>query len=80
MDNLCNCDAMPPVQRWMKDTGVFTNSTLLPITGFKYGYLRGAANVTVGNLICKGAVNVDSVKSSCNAIKYVIVILYYASP
>ena len=32
-------------------------SILLPITGFDYGLLRGKANFTVGNLVCKGLCN-----------------------
>ena len=65
----CNCDATPPVLDWLHDVGKITNRTLLPITGFKYGYLRGKANITIGNLFCKGVVDVGPGSASCNAIK-----------
>ena len=65
----CNCDASPPVLDWMTDIGKITNRTLLPITGFKYGFLRGKANITIGNLHCKGVADVGPSRDSCNAIK-----------
>ena len=65
----CNCDATPPVLNWLSDVGVIENRTLLPITGFKYGFLRGEANITIGNVFCKGIVDAGQVSTSCNAIK-----------
>ena len=56
-NNKCNCDATPPVQDWLQDTVRITRNDLLPITGFDYGLLRGKANFTVGNLVCKGLCN-----------------------
>ena len=52
--NRCHCDATPAVLTWLNDTIVITNQELLPITGFRYGFLRGMANFTIGNLICQG--------------------------
>ena len=54
MSSVCNCDAQPSVNLWLKDVVKITNRTLLPITGFKYDFLRGKANLTVGKLYCKG--------------------------
>ena len=65
----CNCDATPPILGWLSDIGEITNRSLLPITGFRYGFLRGKANITIGNLVCQGIVDVGSSMSSCNAIK-----------
>ena len=50
----CNCDATPSVQDWLQDTVNIVDRKKLPITGFKYGFLRGKANVTIGKLFCKG--------------------------
>ena len=52
--NQCNCDATPSVQNWQQDTVRIIRNDMLPITGFDYGLLRGKANFTVGNLVCKG--------------------------
>ena len=52
--NTCNCDARPAVQTWLNDTIVIKNKEWLPITGFKYGFLRGMANFTIGNFVCQG--------------------------
>ena len=54
VQNFCNCDATPSVSDWLEDTGIITNRSLLPITEFTYGFLRGMANVTIGALRCKG--------------------------
>ena len=64
-----NCDATPPVLDWLSDIGEITNKSLLPITGFKYGFLRGKANITIGNLVCRGVVDVGSSLTSCNSVK-----------
>ena len=68
-ERFCNCDATPPVLEWLSDVGKITNRTLLPITGFKYGFLRGNASITIGSLFCKGVVDVGPNAGSCNAIK-----------
>ena len=52
--NVCNCDAVPSVHGWLQDTIRITNRSLLPITGFKYGFMRGHANVSIGKLFCQG--------------------------
>ena len=54
---LCNCDASPPVLKWMEDTGVIKDKNLLPILGFRYGFMRGNATITIGNLVCEGISN-----------------------
>ena len=56
-ENFCNCDALPSVHSWLKDTVKITNLTLLPIKMLKYGYLRSKANFSVGRLYCKGGPN-----------------------
>jgi hypothetical protein len=56
-ENFCNCNARPFVQDWQEDVAKVTNRALLPIKGFKYGYMRGQANVTIGELFCKGGEN-----------------------
>ena len=53
-ENFCNCNARPLLQEWQEDVAKVTNRTLLPIKKFQYGYMRGAANVTIGKLFCKG--------------------------
>ena len=68
-EQTCNCDASPPVLDWLVHVGTIKNRTLLPITGFKYGYLRGKANITIGNLFCKGIVDIGPTSASCNSIK-----------
>ena len=68
-EHSCNCDTTPPVLDWLSDIGEITNKSLLPITGFKYGFLRGKANITIGNLVCRGVVDVGSSMPSCNSVK-----------
>ena len=68
-EQFCNCDATPPVLDWLVDHGKITNRSLLPITGFKYGFLRGKANITIGSLFCSGVVDVGLNNGSCNSIK-----------
>ena len=52
--NVCNCDASPSVLGWQEDKIIITNRTILPIIGFKYGFLRGRAKFSIGKLFCKG--------------------------
>ena len=52
--NRCNCDSTPPVQDSLEDKIKIEDRSLLPITGFRYDFLRGEANVTIGKLFCKG--------------------------
>ena len=42
------------MQSWLNDTILIKDQEWLPITGFKYGFLRGMANFTIGNLVCQG--------------------------
>ena len=51
---VCNCDATPYVQDWLQDTVNITDKQKLPITGFRYGFLRGLGNITISPLFCKG--------------------------
>ena len=64
---LCNCDLRS--QRNQADKGVITAQWLLPIQEFGYRFLghslitfgrfkNGTANVTIGDLICQGKLNV----------------------
>ena len=53
--SVCNCDAVPTVNAWLEDTVSIKDRKKLPIKGFKYGFLRGKANLTIGKLFCKGA-------------------------
>ena len=62
--NKCNCDATPPVHNWLQDTVRITRNDMLPITGFDYGLLRGKANFTVGNLVCKGLCNKRNIQNN----------------
>ena len=63
---LCNCDLRS--QRNEADKGVITAQWLLPIQEFGYRFLghslitfgrfkNGTANVTIGDLICQGKLN-----------------------
>ena len=54
---VCNCDSTPTVHDWLEDTVTIVNRKNLPIRGFKYGFLRGKANITIGKLFCKGGEN-----------------------
>ena len=54
--NNCNCDSMPSVHSILQDKIRINNQSLLPITGFKYGFLRGRANFTIGKLFCRGMI------------------------
>lgn len=70
---VCNCDAsqIPLVQQ---DQGTITNSTSLPILGFKYGdmkYQSQFAAITIGRLKCKGQKHIepDKVMDSCANLK-----------
>ena len=56
-ENFCNCNARPLLQDWQEDVAKVINSTLLPIKGFTYSHMRGQANVTIGELFCKGGEN-----------------------
>ena len=69
-NNKCNCDATPPVQDWLQDTVRITRNDMLPITGFDYGLLRGKANITVGNLVCKGLCNNRNIQKNIRHSRY----------
>ena len=51
---MCNCDAVPSVQEWLKDTITIRDKELLPITAIQYQFLRGQALLSVGELVCNG--------------------------
>ena len=51
---MCNCDAVPSVQEWLKDTITIRDKELLPITAIQYQFLRGKAQLSVGELVCNG--------------------------
>ena len=53
-NNSCSCDALPSVHDWLNDTVKITSKHSLPITEFRYGFLRNMANFTIGKLFCKG--------------------------
>ncbi len=56
---------------WMTDSGVITNKTALPITGFSYGYLsRGSrAKVSFGPLRCSGEREEEREGMTCASVK-----------
>jgi len=67
--NRCNCDANLPVM--LKDTGVITNSTALPITQLFFGglqYEAQQASFQLGRLKCYGEADVKT-GTSCSALK-----------
>ena len=58
---MCNCDAVPSVQEWLKDTITIRDKELLPITAIQYQFLRGQAQLSVGELYCnEGPGQVDT--------------------
>ena len=59
-----------PVQNWLQDTVRITRNDMLPITGFDYGLLRGKANITVGNLVCKGLCNNRNIQKNIRHSRY----------
>merc|ERR1712136_215261 len=68
----CNCDNMVPTIQ--HDRGVITDSSALPILGFKYGlmlYPAQIATINIGRFMCMGkkAINPDDVADSCATLK-----------
>ena len=58
---VCNCDAdqIPELQR---DEGIITNSSALPITGFRYGEMKyelQVAQITIGRMQCQSQKKIE---------------------
>jgi len=68
----CNCDNMVPTIQ--HDRGVITDSSALPILGFKYGlmlYPAQIATINIGRFACMGkkSIDADDVADSCSSLK-----------
>jgi len=68
----CNCDNMVPTVQ--HDRGVITNSSALPILGFKYGlmlYPAQIATINVGRFKCTGKkiISPENIADSCSTLK-----------
>jgi len=68
----CNCDNMVPTVQ--HDRGIITDSTALPILGFKYGlmlYPAQIATINIGRFACMGkkTIDPDDVADSCSTLK-----------
>ena len=68
----CNCDSKKP--EYQIDSGIITNMSALPITGFKYGNFQfpsQTASISVGSLKCSGIkpIQLNEVYSSCQNLK-----------
>ena len=68
----CNCDNMVPAMQ--HDHGVITNSSALPILGFKYGlmlYSAQKATINIGRFVCTGKKKIkpENVADSCSNLK-----------
>ena len=69
---VCNCDAQIPV--FQEDQGTITNSSALPIRGFKYGemkYESQIAQITISRMKCRGEKRIEPNKlmDSCENMK-----------
>jgi len=74
-NNSCSCDALPSVHSWLNDTVKITTKHALPITEFRYGFLRNKANFTIGQLFCKGGPSpVDTMQLKEDVIKLINVL------
>ena len=68
----CNCD-LKKIE-FQTDTGVITNMSALPITGFEYGKFQFSsqyAAISIGNLKCSGSrsVSPNEIYDSCKNLK-----------
>ena len=68
-DYVCNCDAAQ-IPEFQRDEGIITNSSALPITGFRYGELKyeaQIAQITIGRMKCQGQKQIepDKLMDSC---------------
>ena len=71
-DHICNCDAQLPVDQF--DYGTITNSTALPVTGFKYGNMEFSsqhASIEISRMKCKGTrkIEPEHLMDSCSNLK-----------
>jgi len=69
---MCNCDNMVPTIQ--HDRGIITDSSALPILGFKYGlmlYPAQIATINIGRFACMGkkTIDPDDVADSCATLK-----------
>ena len=70
--SVCNCDTKK--LEYQIDSGLITNMSALPITGFRYGNFQipsQSAAILIGNLKCSGIKNIPprQIQSSCQNLK-----------